>query len=79
MKIFGEMVPVRAEVHQLEGFSGHADRSELLQWLRGLERAPEQTFVVHGEPDAADTLRATLRDRLGWAARVPSHGECVTL
>jgi metallo-beta-lactamase family protein len=80
VKIHGEMVPVRAEVRQLEGFSGHADRNELLAWLRSLRRPPQQTFVVHGEPDAADALRAAIRNELGWDhTRVPQHGESVTL
>ncbi len=77
VKIFGEMVPVRAQVRQLEGFSGHADRSELLAWLRHIRKPPQQTFVVHGEPDAADSLRSAIRNELGWPARVPGHGECV--
>jgi metallo-beta-lactamase family protein len=79
IKIFGEMVPVRAEVSQLEGFSGHADRAELLAWLRLMPVAPVQTFVVHGEPDASDGLRSALRNELGWAARVPALGESVSL
>lgn len=77
VKIHGQMVPVRAEVHQLEGFSGHADRAELLQWLRGFELPPAQTFVVHGEPDAADSLRSAIQQDLGWQVRVPAHGEAV--
>ena len=76
VKIHGEMVPVRAEVRQLEGFSGHADRHELLAWLRAVRQPPQQTFVVHGEPDAADTLRADIQTQLGWRVRVPSYGEC---
>ena len=76
VKIHGEMVPVRAEVRQLEGFSGHADRPELLAWLRGVQQPPRQTFVVHGEPDAADSLRAAIKNELGWAVRVPQLGEC---
>lgn len=75
VKIFGELLPVRAEVHQLEGFSGHADRVELLQWLQGLQQPPRQTFVVHGEPDAADSLRTQIQDQLGWKVRVPGYGE----
>ncbi len=77
VKIHGEMVPVRAEVQQLEGFSGHADRAGLLAWLHQLPKAPRQTFVVHGEPDAADSLRAAVRNELGWPARVPALGECL--
>jgi metallo-beta-lactamase family protein len=73
VKIFGEMVPVRAEISQLEGFSGHADADELMQWLRGFERAPRQTFVVHGDPDATDALRFRIGNELGWKASVPPH------
>jgi metallo-beta-lactamase family protein len=79
VKIHGELVPVRAELRHLDGFSGHADRDELLAWLRQMPTAPRQTFVVHGEPDAADGLRSSLRDQLGWAARVPQHGETVSV
>jgi metallo-beta-lactamase family protein len=77
VKIFGEMVPVRAEVSHLEGFSGHADADELMQWLRGFERAPRHTFVVHGEPDATDRLRFRIGNELGWKASVPPHAQTV--
>jgi metallo-beta-lactamase family protein len=79
VKIHGEMVPVRAEVRHLQGFSGHADRGELLAWLRHLKRPPQRTFVVHGEPDAADTLRVAIQNELGWSVRVPEYGEQVTV
>ncbi|HSQ73750.1 MAG TPA: MBL fold metallo-hydrolase [Rubrivivax sp.] len=79
VKIHGEMVPVRAEVRHLQGFSGHADRGELLAWLRHLRRPPRQTFVVHGEPDAADSLRVAIQNDLGWVARVPEYGASVTI
>jgi len=79
VKIHGERVPVRAEVRHLEGFSGHADRDELLAWLRHLKHPPQQTFVVHGEPDAADALRVAIQNDLGWRVRVPEHGEQVTV
>ena len=79
VKIFGEYVAVKAEVSHLEGFSGHADAGELMQWLRGFEAAPAETFVVHSEPHAADTLRTRVQDELGWRVRVPGHLEQVTL
>jgi metallo-beta-lactamase family protein len=79
VKIFGEYVAVKSEVSHLEGFSGHADADELMQWLRGFEAAPAQTFVVHGEPHAADTLRTRVQDELGWRVRVPGHLESVTV
>ena len=79
VKIHGQMVPVRAEVLRLEGFSGHADRHELLAWLRAVGQSPLQTFVVHGDPDAADTLRSDIQTQLGWRVRVPGFGECAEL
>jgi metallo-beta-lactamase family protein len=79
VKIHGEYVPVRAEVSHLEGFSGHADADELLDWLRGQPEPPRQTFVVHGEPEASDALRLRIADELGWRARVPQHGETVAV
>jgi metallo-beta-lactamase family protein len=77
VKIHGEYVPVRAQVSQVEGFSGHADADELVAWMRALRKPPRQTFVVHGEPDAADALRLRIKDQLGWPVRVPQHGESV--
>jgi metallo-beta-lactamase family protein len=79
VKIHGEMVPVRAQISALEGLSGHADADELLAWARQMGRAPSRTFVVHGEPEAADTLRTRIKDELGWAVKVPQHGERLTV
>jgi metallo-beta-lactamase family protein len=77
VKIFGEMVPIRAEVSHLEGFSGHADAGELMAWLGHFERAPRHTFVVHGDPDATDALRFRIGNQLGWRASVPPHAATV--
>jgi metallo-beta-lactamase family protein len=77
VKIFGEMVPVRAEVSHLEGFSGHADASELMAWLGHFTRPPRHTFVVHGDPDASDALRFRIGHELGWRASVPPYAQTV--
>src|SRR6185437_12119602 len=53
VKIFGQMVTIRAQVAALEQFSDHADTPELLQWLRTFPQKPEVTYLVHGEPAAA--------------------------
>jgi metallo-beta-lactamase family protein len=79
VKIHGEYVPVRAEISTLEGLSGHADADQIIDWLRALARPPAQTFVVHGEPDAADTLRLRIQDELGWHVRVPEHNATLTI
>jgi metallo-beta-lactamase family protein len=77
VKIFGEMVPVRAEVSHVEGFSGHADADELMAWMQQIERAPRHTFVVHGDLDATDALRFRIGNELGWRASVPPHAQAV--
>ncbi len=77
VKIHGTYVPVRARVSALDGLSAHADADGLLDWLRRMPEPPKQVFVVHGEPQAADTLRLRVKDTLGCAARVPQHGETV--
>ncbi|HET7402438.1 MAG TPA: MBL fold metallo-hydrolase [Usitatibacter sp.] len=73
VKIEGEYVPVRAQVHNIETMSAHADREEILGWLRHFVRAPRRVFLTHGEPRAADVLRRTLRERLGWNCEVPDY------
>jgi metallo-beta-lactamase family protein len=79
LRMFGRDVEIRAEVIVLGGLSGHADADELIAWLQRSGHAPRMTFVTHGEPDAADVLRARIRHELGWAARVPDHLERAAL
>jgi predicted metal-dependent RNase len=56
IKMLGEIVPVRARVTVLDGFSAHADQEEILRWLRTFKKPPRMTYVVHGEPAAASTF-----------------------
>ena len=70
---------IRAEVCQIEGLSAHADQSGLLAWLKALGKPPQQVFVNHGEPQAADTLRLRIAEQLGWKARVPDYRETFRL
>jgi metallo-beta-lactamase family protein len=79
IKLFGEYVPIRAEIAQIEGLSAHADQTGLLNWLKALGQAPEQVFINHGEPEAADTLRLCITEQLGWRARVPDYRETFKL
>ncbi len=79
LRMFGREVPIRAEVVQLEGFSGHADAAELLAWMRTAPTPPRMVYVTHGDPDASDTLRARIQHELGWHARAPEHLERVSL
>ncbi|GHD57826.1 MBL fold metallo-hydrolase [Thalassobaculum fulvum] len=79
VKIHGQYIPIRAEVDNLQMFSAHADADEIMTWLRGFEQPPQEIFVVHGEPAAADTLRHRIAEELGWNCHVPEHGETATL
>lgn len=74
VKIHGEYIAVKAQVSHMEGFSGHADADGLINWLRAFKIEPKHTFVVHGEPAAADTLRLRIKDALGWRVSVPEQG-----
>lgn len=75
VRIFGQPVPVRASIVTTGGLSAHADQAALLGWLRGFRRPPGQTFVVHGEPEAAGALATALRRDFGWPdVEVPAYG-----
>ena len=63
--LFGEKVQVKAQIHNLEGFSGHADRDGLLAWLRGFQAAPKRVFLVHGEPQSKIDFADTVKQELG--------------
>lgn len=64
--LFGEAVHVNAEIYNLEGFSGHADKEGLLGWLSGFQVKPKQLFLVHGELESKEALAASIRERLGY-------------
>lgn len=78
IKLHGQLVPVRAQIRQISGFSAHADKDEMLRWLSGFSSPPRQTLLVHGEPNALSAMRATLQQR-GWDAHVPVYMERVEL
>lgn len=73
LKIHGVYWPVLAEIRYLRGVSGHADRDELLAWLRHMPR-PKKTWVVHGEPKAQDAMRREIEGQLSWPVAVPEFG-----
>ncbi len=79
VKIHGEIISVQASIELVESMSAHADANEILRWLGGFTRPPRQTFIVHGEPAAMDALSATIHAKLGWATKMPEHGEIVEL
>jgi metallo-beta-lactamase family protein len=79
VRLFGQEVPVNAEIVQLGQFSAHAGKSELLRWLTGLPAPPKQTYLVHGEPSAAQSLQSAIRDKFKWNVSVARYLDTVDL
>jgi len=65
VRVFGDEFRMRAHVEVQTGFSGHADHDGLLDFVRVMAKRPEQTFIVHGEEEASQTLAHDLRTELG--------------
>ena len=74
IRLFGEEVAVRAEIVQLPGMSGHADRDGLLEWIGAFTKKPTQIFVVHGQDDTTDRFAALIGEKLGMNAMAPYSG-----
>lgn len=79
IKIHGEYVPIRAEIAMLNNFSAHADWYEVVEWLKSFPEAPRQTFITHGEPDAADSMRHQIEWQLKWPCVVPEYLQKINL
>jgi len=73
LKIHGEQVPVRAQVVDIGQLSAHAGKSELLRWLSGFQAPPKQTFLVHGEPVALNSLKAAITSQYHWPVTIPEY------
>jgi metallo-beta-lactamase family protein len=78
IRIHGEDVPVRAQVHSVPAFSVHADRSELIDWLRATPTPPQRIVAVHGDPEAATSLAAGI-EGLAPQVVIPTDGQTLVL
>ena len=79
VKMHGQYVHIRARIESLEHLSGHADYGEILGWLRKFHKPPGKTFLVHGEPKAAESLRQKVAQELQWDVSVGSYLQKVQL
>ena len=76
IRIFGEEYELKAHVDAIHGFSAHADRDELLAWTGAMEKRPLHTFIVHGEPEAAEAFKKSLEREQGFTnVHIPQLGE----
>lgn len=79
VKLFGETVQVRAEILNLPGISGHADRDHLTAWVKGMKEKPKRIFVVHGEDTVTDHFAAHISEETGVEATAPYSGDIYDL
>ena len=79
VRILGSEYQVKAKVVRINGFSAHADRGELLNWLKELEAAPKGVFVVHGESESALSFGHYVREQTGWDVSVPAYQDEIAL
>ncbi len=77
--IFGEMMPLRAEVETLDALSGHADREEMLAWMKPIASGLKKVFLVHGEPEQQTAFVKAIRERYGLDVVAPQRGQSFDL
>ncbi len=75
VKIHGEAVGVNAEIEFVESLSAHGDWKDIMRWLKGFETPPKMTFLVHGEKDSLENLKAKIEDELNWKVTIPVYGQ----
>jgi metallo-beta-lactamase family protein len=79
LNLFGQQVPVRAEIIEMGQFSAHAGKSELLRWLSALPAPPKQVYLTHGEPVAAQALQAAIQEKFQWKVAIACYLDTVSL
>ncbi|MBN1444983.1 MAG: MBL fold metallo-hydrolase [Candidatus Omnitrophica bacterium] len=73
VRILGRYYPVKARIESINGFSAHADRNELMRWLKGFKKHPKKIFVVHGEEEATNEFAAFLKTRMKSEIITPDY------
>ncbi len=79
VKIFGEEIIIKAKIHQINGFSAHADQAGMLRWLQNFVTKPHAVFLVHGDDDVFPEWEAKIRETLGFTTIVPEMGQTFDL
>jgi len=79
IRLLGQIHPVKAYIEQIEGFSAHADRDGLLEWLADIRVSPRCVFITHGEEKSAISFANFLSERTGWTVKVPQYQDTVEL
>jgi len=75
VKLFGEPIQIKAEIYNVEGFSGHADKIGLMNWLKGFKEKPKKVFIVHGEAEAKIAFAKEVEDTLNIDCIIPEYNK----
>jgi metallo-beta-lactamase family protein len=75
VRILGQHCSVRARVAQIQGFSAHAGRKDLLRWLDSFRTPPARLFLTHGEVEASRSLSDFIQSKKGWTVTIPDYLE----
>ena len=79
IKMLGQLINVAAKIERLDSMSAHADSQEILRWLKGFVSPPQMTFIVHGEPAAAEALEKKIQSELRWPTHIAQYLERVEI
>lgn len=79
LKMFGQIVSVRAEIVQMGNTSAHADYEEMLEWLSNLKNPPRKIFITHGEEASTRALKDKIEQQFHWNCSIPEYLDKVEL
>ena len=71
IKFFGEYHTVKCQIESISSLSAHADRTEMLEWMKNFHQPPKHIFLNHGEQHQLDSFRVWIKTRLGWKTTIP--------
>ncbi len=79
VRIMGEEIRVAAKIYNMSSLSAHADRTQIVDWLKGMKTRPKGFFIVHGEIDAARAFSSELNRAMGANTYVPAYGDSAVI
>lgn len=79
VKIFGEEIAINARIEYIEGYSGHADQTWLLNFVYSFTNPPKNIFLVHGEPEGQEVLKQKIEETSECKVIIPDFGDSYEL
>jgi metallo-beta-lactamase family protein len=79
VRVLGAPITVRAQIRQIQGFSGHAGRTELLDWLGRIPFPPKKVLIVHSGPNVGERFAVDIQARFGFNVEVAEYQKAVAI